>query len=701
MAQGQTGNDVVFATDAEALANLTDEQICQGFARCGENGMPMTAENFNGALNTIYQRVANLRLGTLVTNVQLNADIPPAPYPQPPIGAPLANNRTGDTVITRYNDGVCFSVYDEVTGIWATDCYEADDEHHSLATVAGVDIAGNSYEVGDPIVTLVDGTVIAIEFESFVTTDGVTILGNGKVADPLRVPDIYLFNSGDTTTGNLTTATGIDFVVGIDGCLTEVAGFSGCIAWPRANTTRFDYIHTNSIIPQVASLLLEGSSNGNVVMNIKNNGPTDGLYIINRDANDFTSDSATPPDNVLFSVTNNEFTYDGANVVHAGNVDNTIAGDGSTANPFTVSGPNLTNVPFSALTGVPVFILNAANLGGGPVQSFISKTGSTLNFRTFQQSGMATVTQVGNLITIGATVTSNATLSGNGTSASPLGVVWSQGNGNLAVNTDDSINGDGTTGSPLSVEWTEGNGNVQVVSDNTISGTGVTGSPLSVVGANLTNIPYTALTGVPPFLTTVASDNTLNGDGTTANPLTVVGANLTNVPFTSLTGVPAFVFNGANLGGGDANVLIGKTGANLNFRTISGSGTVTVTQAGNVITITGAAAQVVSDNTITGVGTTANPLSVVGANLTNVPFSSLTGVPAYITSVSTASPITGNGTSTPIGFDASAFIAGLNATQIQALCDALYPCIHSKLVDFNTGTGVLSIDCDGDGDPLT
>lgn len=89
---------------------------------------------------------------------------------------------------------------------------------------------------------------------------------------------------------------------------------------------------------------------------------------------------------------------------------------------------------------------------------------------------------------------------------------------------------------------------------------------------------------------------------------------------------------------------------------------------------------VVSDNTLTGDGTTASPLSAVQ--------------PSAGDGIAVAPAASGG---TTVTFDP----AGLTAAQLADLCAAIYPDIHAKLINFNGGTGEMHIDCNGDGNPFT
>lgn len=103
-----------------------------------------------------------------------------------------------------------------------------------------------------------------------------------------------------------------------------------------------------------------------------------------------------------------------------------------------------------------------------------------------------------------------------------------------------------------------------------------------------------------------------------------------------------------------------------------------------------------SDASLTGDGTAANPLAVdwtAGAN--QVP-------------VTANAPITGDGTAAnPLGID----FAALTPADCQEIANCIvadptalqtfYAAIHTMMIDYNGGTGVLSIDCNGDGNPFT
>jgi hypothetical protein len=209
------------------------------------------------------------------------------------------------------------------------------------------------------------------------------------------------------------------------------------------------------------------------------------------------------------------------------------------ATTFEGSGASLTNVPYSALTGtVPFYtkgeadtLLNAKeqiltfsspltrttntigiNLGAystsGADPAYVLKTGSTM-------TGNLTT---GNLITVGiGTVATTLHL----TDIANAGWKLQTGNCNLTFTNDTP------TGGTFATKMTLTNaGNLTTV--GTITGTTFSGS-----GANLNNIPYSALTGTVPFYTKGEADTLLNAKEqilTFSSPLTrttnTIGINL-------------------------------------------------------------------------------------------------------------------------------------------------------------------------------
>lgn len=348
-------------------------------------------------------------------------------------------------------------------------------------------------------------------------------------------------------------------------------------------------------------------------------------------------------------------------------------------------------------------------------------------------------------------LTDNVSLGGDGTAGNPLAII--------NVNTDVTIDGQGTVANPLSVNAGQLTGLIPTLTDVTITGDGtVVGGALGVniaylhnkvevdTDATLTGVGTAAnpLSVVPQAAQTIYTDATIDGDGLVATPLGVHAGNTVNdiiadnpVLNTLALAISPLVAHSVATGGsisGDGSLgsplaVVAETVAVATDASITGDGT-----TANPLSVANPGlTAIVSDATLTGDGTAGTPLSVDGASLTNIPYAALTGVPAVVGEANTASNvgigegifsakvgvdfqlknITGSdgvvASSNATDVDLAVNIASLTSAQLQALAAAIvadataaqtmYSSVHGKLTDFTAG--VLSFDCNGDGNPLT
>lgn len=233
----------------------------------------------------------------------------------------------------------------------------------------------------------------------------------------------------------------------------------------------------------------------------------------------------------------------------------------------------------------------------------------------------------------GGGVATDDTLTGNGLGGTPLSVDTANISGDVAVAVDGtSVGGNGTTGSPLHVIG----GGATVVTDNTLTGDGSGGDPL---GVDITNIAVDLAGDV----SSAVDGTTIAGNGKTATPLHVVPAGLDhNI---------AVVDDGTTIAG------TGKTGSPLHVVPAGLDNTVAVAADGTTIGGTGKTGStlhvipgglngqvgVAVDSTLTGNGTTGNPLHVVASGATPGVFqASFTGfgtpIPGMPVSISGVAP---------------------------------------------------------------
>lgn len=171
-----------------------------------------------------------------------------------------------------------------------------------------------------------------------------------------------------------------------------------------------------------------------------------------------------------------------------------------------------------------------------------------------------------------AVATDSLTIEGNGTTAQPLAVI----HGAIAVVVDGiTINGDGTLANPLKVDPDT----VSVATNATLTGNGTTASPLGVVpivtNATLTGNGFAGNPlGVVAQSVAVATDGiTITGNGTTASPLTAMngtvavatdgvtigGAGVTASPLHVLPNTVAVAVNAPLTGNGTTATPLGLT----------------------------------------------------------------------------------------------------------------------------------------------
>jgi len=251
-------------------------------------------------------------------------------------------------------------------------------------------------------------------------------------------------------------------------------------------------------------------------------------------------------------------------------------------------------------------IETASNIGTG-AEVYKQKTGSNFEFRKLTSSdGSVTITQNADDINLQAS-------SGGG------GDNW----GTQVVQTDASLTGDGTAANKLKVDPITVNTfndthqfHLPDALGNTIAFKGI--GDISVTtpsnGSHVIEFEYTGSGGGggDDWGTQVVQTNGgLTGDGTSGNPLAAIDQSATNEDNTA-----------SNLGSG-ANVYKQKSGLDLQFRTLTSSdASVTITENANEIDLkaTGSGggdnwgSQVVqTDGTLTGDGTSGNPLHAVGS----------------------------------------------------------------------------------------
>ena len=331
----------------------------------------------------------------------------------------------------------------------------------------------------------------------------------------------------------------------------------------------------------------------------------------------------------------------------------TVTGSGTTANPL-VAAPAVATV----VTASPI-------VGNGTLASPID-----INI----VSAIAEISAAG-----GVPVVHNASLTGQGTTASPLGVDWSQQPA-LNVQHDGSMTGQGTAGNPLSVNWASAPA-INVQHDGTMTGSGTAGSPLSVNGLALASqIPVSAITPItgngtlasPLTVDTPALIPALNNKVTVVTDgVTITGAGIVGNPLVALP-VPATVVAASPLtGNGSIATPLDVNIANL-IAEISAAGGVPVAHDGSMLgmgttlsplSVNWAnmpALSVQHDTSMTGQGTAGNPLSVnwsqapainvnhdgtmTGSGTAGSPLSVNTIALANLVPVTVGAGLTGNGT---------------------------------------------------------
>ncbi len=210
--------------------------------------------------------------------------------------------------------------------------------------------------------------------------------------------------------------------------------------------------------------------------------------------------------------------------------------------------------------------------------------------------------------------------------------------GTQTVTSDATLSGEGSTASPLSVVG-------DLTDDQSLS---LSGSNLSISGGNTVALP--AASGSDNWGTqTVETDATIIGDGTIANPLSAIDGDVTNeIQLLTKTGNSIELSNG----GGTVTDEVDDADADITneIQTLDLSGTqLSLSQGGGTVTLPSSGGgdnwgmqTVASDATLSGIGTTASPLSVVG-DLTDDQSLSLSGSNLSISGGNTIDLLSGTG----------------------------------------------------------
>ncbi|MBS1914334.1 MAG: hypothetical protein JST22_20255, partial [Bacteroidetes bacterium] len=534
-----------------------------------------------------------------------------------PLGVNLANPNTwtgtqtlpttaaqGDALIASTNNGTT-TINAPRIGNGLTDAQVNDNLTINGGTVDNTPIGATTPSTGT--FTTINGaslsltakgtsasTVPADPGNTLVTKDFVTTAGNVAVS------------TDATLTGNGTVGSPLGFNLANANTWTATQAFPATGAQGDALITSTNAATTTINAPRIGNGLTDAQVNDNLTINggtvdatpIGATTPSTGAFTTINGASLSLTAKGTSASTVAADPGNTLVTKDF--VTAPGNVavstNGTLTGDGTIGNPL---GVNLANA--NTWTGTQTLPTTAAQ-GDAVINSANAGT-TTIN-----------APRIGNGLT-DAQVNDNLTINGGTVDNTPIGATTP----NTGAFTSVSITGKATSASTVAADpgntlvtkdFVTAAGNVAVSTNTTMTGDGTTGNPL---GVNLANpntwtgdqtLPTTAAQGDALIASTNAGTTTIN-DARVADNLTVNGGTVDNTPIGATTpSTGAFTtINGASLSltakGTSASTVAADPGNTLVTKDF-------VTAAGNVAVST--------NTTMTGDGTTGNPL---GVNLAN------------------------------------------------------------------------------------
>jgi len=342
---------------------------------------------------------------------------------------------------------------------------------------------------------------------------------------------------------------------------------------------------------------------------------------------------------------------------------------GNSLNPFGILfSDNIASTTSIQLNGNDV-IISGANLGTGE-SLFSSKNGTDLEFKTISGVGSISVTSNANVVTISGTDTGEINTASN--LGSGYGWFESKSGSDLRFN---SI----TSGTNVTI--TSGVGNLQVgisnnpifqnIFANIVSGTTISGNTLFVGNLNgilransglvsgsstTTDLPE----GINLYYTEARVSANTSVSGNTLNVATVSGITAQNsLDIANVSGVAfSAIQSGVSLGFGQS-VFVDKNGTNLQFKTVSGLGALSITNDANTVYFSGTGTG--ESNTASNLGSGVGLFSAkVGSDLR---FYSISGVGNVVATLeSNTVNISGNTTLINVSVLSGTTISGNTAT---------------------------------------
>jgi len=301
----------------------------------------------------------------------------------------------------------------------------------------------------------------------------------------------------------------------------------------------------------------------------------------------------------------------GSPITQSGSLSIGLSSTGVT--PGTYTAPTVTIDAQGRVTSASTNTLGEINTGanvGSGVGVYSTKNGTALEFKTLKGSGNTTITSTANEVTVSTTgVTEVAAQGSHGVSVTGGPITDT---GTLAIRlTDTGVTAGSYTNANVTVDAqgrlisvTNGSAGVSSVGLTGSDGVVVTGSTITGSGSFNVALGTSGVTAGTYVAPTIVVDNKGRVTSAAPNPIVTAGENLSESD------------------DGSANIFFGKSGQNLQFRRIVGTGGIDVTESESdvIIDASGILENQFSGLTVleegTQVGTDVKNLNIVGDALT-------------------------------------------------------------------------------------